>query len=472
MLIGFVVFYLLLNLVVGWWASRKVHTASDFVLAGRSLPYALATMVTFATWFGSETLLGAPREFVHGGVLSIIEEPFGAALGLLIVGMIYAKKLYPLPVLTFSDYFRIRFGGLSEKLSALVMIPSYFGWISAQLVALGLTMHLLLPISTEWGIVIGAVLVMTYTLMGGMWSISITDFLHNLILIAGLLFLAYLMWDKIPDWQVFLAEQPNGFFRFTPKENTTTSWLTYLAAWITIGFGSIPQQDIFQRVMSAASGKIAAKASITAGIMYISIALLPLMIALVGVRLYPELWQDDMLLIPHLVMKFTPYAMQILFLGALLSALLSTTSGAILAPASVLGENLWKPMLKNPSDKSVLLVIRISVVLVTGACIVMAISRQNIFELVGEASAFSLVSLFIPLNAGLWWKRASAMGSHLSMLGGLFVWAYFHFIAPTEIPSIWYGLLASGLGLLVGTYVWPNRSKADQSSPHISPATE
>ena len=455
MLVGFVIFYLLLNLVVGWWASKKVHSTQDFILAGRSLPFALATMVTFATWFGSETMLGAPREFVHGGVLAIIEEPFGAALGLLIVGSIYAKKLYPLPVLTFSDYFRIRFGAISEKLSAIVMIPSYFGWISAQLVALGMTLHLLLPITTEMGIVIGAVLVMTYTLLGGMWSITITDFLHNIILIIGLLFLAYLLLDKIPDWGIFIDQQPAGFFRFIPKENTWVDWLTYSAAWMTIGLGSIPQQDIFQRVMSAKSAKIASKASLAAGMMYLSIAMLPLLIALIAVRLYPSLLAEDDLLIPNLVMKFTPYGVQILFLGALLSALLSTTSGAILAPASVLGENLLKPSLKNPDDKKVLFYIRVSVVLVTGACIWMAITRQNIFELVSEASAFSLVSLFIPLNAGLWWKKASPMGSHLSMIAGLLVWSYFNFINPNDIPSVWYGLVASVIGLLVGTAFYP-----------------
>ena len=455
MLVGFVIFYLLLNLLVGWWASKKVHSTQDFILAGRSLPFALATMVTFATWFGSETMLGAPREFVHGGVLAIIEEPFGAALGLLIVGSIYAKKLYPLPVLTFSDYFSIRFGALSEKLSAIVMIPSYFGWISAQLVALGMTLHLLLPISTEMGIVIGAILVMTYTLLGGMWSITITDFLHNIILIIGLLFLAYLLIDKVPNWGLFIEQQPAGFFRFIPKENTWVDWLTYSASWMTIGLGSIPQQDIFQRVMSAKSAKIASKASLAAGMMYLTIAMLPLIIALVAVRLYPSLLAEDDLLIPNLVMKFTPYGVQILFLGALLSALLSTTSGAILAPASVLGENLLKPSLKNPDDKKVLFYIRVSVVLVTGACIWMAISRQNIFELVSEASAFSLVSLFIPLNAGLWWKKASPMGSHLSMMAGLLVWIYFNFIHPNDIPSVWFGLVASIIGLLLGTAIYP-----------------
>ena len=318
-----------------------------------------------------------------------------------------------------------------------------------------MTLHLLLPITTEMGIVIGAVLVMTYTLLGGMWSITITDFLHNIILIIGLLFLAYLLLDKIPDWGIFIDQQPAGFFRFIPKENTWVDWLTYSAAWMTIGLGSIPQQDIFQRVMSAKSAKIASKASLAAGMMYLSIAMLPLLIALIAVRLYPSLLAEDDLLIPNLVMKFTPYGVQILFLGALLSALLSTTSGAILAPASVLGENLLKPSLKNPDDKKILFYIRVSVVLVTGACIWMAITRQNIFELVSEASAFSLVSLFIPLNAGLWWKKASPMGSHLSMIAGLLVWSYFNFINPNDIPSVWYGLVASVIGLLVGTAFYP-----------------
>jgi Na+/proline symporter len=205
--------------------------------------------------------------------------------------------------------------------------------------------------------------------------------------------------------------------------------------------------------MSAKNEKIAAKASIAAGAMYLTIALLPLFIAFIGVRLYPSLLAEDDLLIPTLVMKFTPRAMQVLFLGALLSALLSTTSGAILAPASVLGENILKPLMRKPSDKVVLLFIRISVVLVTLACIIMAIERQNIFELVGEASAFSLVSLFIPLNAGLWWKRTTPWGSHLSMILGLVFWGYCHFISPSEIPAVWIGLAAGMIGLLVGNQI-------------------
>jgi Na+/proline symporter len=311
------------------------------------------------------------------------------------------------------------------------------------------------------GIVLGALLVMTYTMLGGMWSVTITDFLHNILLILGLIFLFFLLSNKIPNFEKFIESQPKDFFRFIPKNNDFIDWLTYLGAWITIGLGSIPGQDIFQRVMAAKDQKTAVRASILAGLMYLTIAMLPLLISLMAVGIYPSLLNEGSLLIPHLVMKFTPYAMQVLFLGALLSALLSTTSGAILAPASVLGENLIKPLMKNPSDQVVLKIIRISIIIVTTACVFLAISRQNIFELVGEASAFSLVSLFIPLNAGLFWKNTKPLGSHLSMILGLGTWAFFHFFIPVEIPAIWLGLTASSLGLIIGNWIGKRGNNAN-----------
>ncbi|TAH12527.1 MAG: sodium:solute symporter, partial [Runella slithyformis] len=137
MLIFCIIVYLLLNLAVGFWASRRVKNTEDFVLAGRRLPLALATMVTFATWFGSETMMGAPAHFIEGGILSVIEEPFGAALCLILVGVFFARTFYKWNIITFCDFFLIRFGKKAEFLSAVMIIPSYFGWIAAQFVAMG-----------------------------------------------------------------------------------------------------------------------------------------------------------------------------------------------------------------------------------------------------------------------------------------------------------------------------------------------
>ena len=456
MLIFAICAYLLINLAVGLWASRRVKNTEDFVLAGRGLGLGLASMVTFATWFGSETMMGAPSHFLEGGVLSVIEEPFGAALCLILVGVFFAKTFYEWNIITFCDFFLIRFGRSAEFLSAIMIIPSYFGWIAVQLVAMGIVGQVVFGLPLMAGIWIGAGLVMIYTLTGGMWSISITDFLHNIILIIGLIILAYILYSKTGGLMPVINQQPKDFFRFIPKDFSLQSYAEYLAAWITIGLGSIPQQDVFQRVMASKNAKTAVRASILAGCLYLTVAILPLMIALASKTLYPELLQTDTkLIIPNMVLNHAPIWVQMLFFGALISALLSTTSGAILAPATILGENLVKPHFPNISDQNLLKVIRLSVVVVTVFSIFMAISRQDIFELVNESSAFSMVSLFFPLTFGLYWKKANLAGCLTSMVLGLGVWLWCYVVIKTTFPPILYGTFASLIGMLVGTWVSP-----------------
>lgn len=443
-----IVGYLVLNLAIGLWASRRVSTTRDFVLAGRNLPLVLAASATFATWFGSETILGAPSEFIQHGALGIVEDPFGAALCLFLVGIFFARRFYKMNIITFCDFFKIRFGRSAELLSALLIIPSYFSWIAAQLIAMGIVLKIVLGWALLESILLGSGVVIVYTIWGGMWSISITDFLQTIMIIVGLAIVAIICYQKVGGFQPLTKDLPDGFFRFYP-EFTFKSSATYFAAWITIGLGSIPQQDVFQRVMAAKSADTAVKASLIASGMYLSIALLPLFIGLCGHVLYPELEKDSQLIIPNMVLLHTGLPLQILFFGALVSAILSTTSSAIMAPASVLGENIIKFFYPNLTDRQLLLCIRVGILVITAICIFMAATRESIFELVAESSAFSLVSLFIPLATGLYWKRANTAGCLLSMVLGLATWLYCVQI-DTEYPALLYGLLASGIGMVVG----------------------
>ena len=450
MLLFFIALYLLSNVAVGVWAARRVATSQDFVLAGRRLPLFLAASVTFATWFGSETIMGAPAMFVEGGFLSVIEEPFGSALCLFLVGAFFARPLYRLNITTFCDYFRIRFGRSAELLSALMMIPSYLSWITAQLVAIGIVLSVVTDIPREFCIIASAAIVMLYTLLGGMWSISVTDFFHNLIIIVALAVLAVLLWNEVGGWEPIQQRTPIGFFRFIPKANVT-DWLSYIAAWITIGLGSIPQQDVFQRVMAAKTENTSVRASYIASGMYLTIAMLPLFIALSAKLLHPDLPKDNQLIIPNMVMRHGSLPLQVLFFGAVTSAILSVSSGAILAPSAVFGENVVKFFRPDISDRELLKTIRWAVVVITVICVLMSITRDaNIFDLVGESSAFSLVSLFVPLTAGIYWKRANLTGCLWSMVIGFAVWLLCLW-QETDYPPILWGLLASTLGMVGGS---------------------
>jgi len=457
MLLGFVIAYLCVTVLIGWWASTRVHSAKDFVIAGRQLPLVVAASALFATWFGSETLMGASSEFVENGLYGVVEDPFGAALCLILVGAFFARKLYRLNILTFSDFFEIRFSRRAELISAIFLVPSYFGWIAAQLVAMAIILQTLTGMTFITGIIIVTSVVVIYTYIGGMWAVSITDFVQTIMIIIGLVILAIQMHRQVGGFEVVLDSTPEGVFRFTPEPNLH-SIVHYFAAWITIGLGSIPQQDIFQRVMAAKNENVAVRASYLSGFMYLTIAFIPLYIGLCGKILYPELQEGDpQMILPEMVLQHGSMLLQILFFGALLSAILSTTSGAVLAPATVIGENLIKPYIKSMTDQRLLQIMRFSVVLVAVASAIMASMQSNIYDLVAQSSALSLVWLFVPLTAGPYWRKASNRGALLSMTLGIAVWLPCEIIG-TEIPALIWGFLASILGMLVGSFWKPDQT--------------
>jgi solute:Na+ symporter, SSS family len=446
--------YLLFTIALGAWAARRVRSSGDYILAGRSLPMLLSASALFATWFGSETVFGASSEFLHGGLIAVIEDPFGAALCLILFGTFYARKLYQMNLLTLGDLFRVRYGKRAELMAAFLMVPSYFGYIAAQLVAMGLIMNAVADTGIINGILISACIVTFYTFIGGMWAISITDFIQSIFIIVGLAILAYTMAEKAGGAMTILNNVPADTFNFFPDANPK-AFLAWIAAWSVLGLGSVPSQDVFQRVMSSGSSTIAWKSCYIAAGLYLTVAMLPLFISLATRYLYPEqlLADDAQLVLPAMVLAHTALPVQILFFGSLLSAIMSTTSAAMLAPAAILSENIIKPLRKESlSDKQMLLLTRFAVVAMSAMATVLACWRTNIYELVAESSIFSLVSLFVPMTAALYWQRANAFGAMVSMITGMIAWLI-SLNLETEIHPLLYGLIAALIGMLAGNFI-------------------
>ena len=457
MLLFSIIVYLLITVVIGYWASRRVKTSGDFMLAGRSLPLVLSSSALFATWFGSETVFGASSEFLKGGLFAVIEDPFGAALCLVLFGLFFARKLYSMNLLTLGDFFKVRFGKQTELVASAFIVPSYVGYIAAQLLAMGLILNVVTGMEVWQGVVISALVVTFYTYVGGMWAISITDFIQSVIIIGGLVVLAINLSIKAGGISVVLNETHPDTFRFLPNSNVKDI-VIYLGAWSVLGLGSIPSQDVFQRVMSSGSVNTAVRSCYIAAILYLTVAMLPLFISLCVKHLYPEFASGDaQLALPSMVLSHATMPVQILFFGSLLSAIMSTTSSAILAPAAIFSENLVKPLAKGRlSDKQLLLITRISVLGFSLLATIMATMRSNIYELVGESSVLSLVSLFAPLVLGMYWKRASATGALLSMVLGTFTWFVFERM-ETGWPSLVPGLIVSMLAMILGSLVWKKK---------------
>ncbi len=452
----------MLTILVGFWASRRVKTSGDFMLAGRSLPLMLSSTAMFATWFGSETVFGASSQFLEGGLYHVIEDPFGASLCLFLFGMFFARKLYNMNLLTLGDFFKVKYGKSTELVASVFLAPPYIGYIAAQLVAMGLILNVVAGFPLWQGIVISAVVVTLYTYIGGMWAITITDFIQTIIIISGLLALAIIMGIKAGGITHVLAQVPEENFKFLPAPDFKEI-VTYLAAWAVLGLGSIPSQDVFQRAMSSQSSKVAVWSCYIAGFLYLTVAMLPLFISICIKYLYPgEIIGDKQLVLPNMVLLHMGLPIQILFFGSLLSAIMSTTSSAILAPASILSENFIKPIVKHRySDKQFLHLTRICVLIFSVLATIMATMRSNIYELVGESSILSLVSLFAPLVFGLYWKKSSSAGALLSMVLGILTWVIFEFY-ETSWPSLVPATLVSMAAMIAGSIIWPKKLAHDQ----------
>ncbi|MBP7454362.1 MAG: sodium:solute symporter, partial [Ottowia sp.] len=188
----FVMAYLLGTLMIGVWAGRHIKTTSDFALAGRNLPLIMIVTTTFATWFGAETVMGIPAKFVQGGLHSIVEDPFGAGMCLILVGAFFAAKLYRMNLLTIGDYYRQRYGKGVEVFCSVAIILSYLGWVGAQITALGLVFNVLSAgeISTTVGMIIGTLAVLIYVVVGGFLAVAWTDFIQMIVLVVGLTVIA------------------------------------------------------------------------------------------------------------------------------------------------------------------------------------------------------------------------------------------------------------------------------------------
>ena len=480
MLLTLVIAYLLVTIAIGLVAAKRVKTSADFAIAGRHLPLAMIVTTTFATWFGSETVLGIPAKFVNSGLNGVVEDPFGAGSCLILVGLFFAGKLYRMNLLTISDYYRERYGRSVEVICSIIIMVSYLGWVSAQVTALGLVFNLLSDgvISMPLGMTIGVVSVLAYTLFGGMWSVAITDFMQMIILVVGLATLAVFAGNQAGGAdKVWALAVSQDLFKFLPEPNMKDI-LFFVAAAITIMFGSIPQQDVFQRVMSANSLNAATKGPIIGGICYILFAFVPMFLVVSALIIMPEqaaqLIQDDpQKVLPTLVMTQMPFVMQVLFFGALLSAIKSCASATLLAPSVTFTENIWRQFFPHQGDKQSLLAMRVTVLVFSALVLLYAIQMQgsSIYEMVSGAYQVTLVGAFVPLLFGLYWSKATTQGAIFSIALGLSTWLLLLMTpAGEEFPAQLAGVLASLAGMLIGSLA-PQALKNKHGAHHVLQGT-
>jgi SSS family solute:Na+ symporter len=462
-LISSVVVYLLATLGLGLWAGTRIKNTSDFAIAGRSLPLIMVVTTTFATWFGAETVMGIPAKFVQGGMNALIEDPFGAGACLILVGVFFAAKLYRLNLLTIGDYYRERYGKGVEIFCSTAIILSYLGWVAAQITALGLVFSVLTngAMSETVGMIVGTLAVLIYVVVGGFLAVAITDFIQMIVLVIGLSIIAWFSADLAGGVAPVLAMAAKAdLWRFLPPP-TFTDIAMFIGAAVTMMFGSIPQQDVYQRVMSAKNAPSARAGAIIGGASYIMFAFVPMFIVACAVIVMGQgaldiAKNDYQRLLPTFVLTKMPLAMQILFFGALLSAIKSTSSATLLAPSTSFVENIMRHLRPDMSDRQRLFAMRCSIVVFAALVLTYAIMMKgtSIYDLVSSAYQVTLVGAFVPLVMGLYWERATTQGAVLSLVAGVCTWLLFFPQVSSfgaHFPGQLAGLIAAFAGMFAGS---------------------
>ncbi len=465
-----VAIYLVLMIVIGALASKSAGTAEDFMVSGRRMPMWLCTMTLIATWFGAGPMMGAAGQSYQYGLLGVIADPFGAGLVMFLCGFFFVRLFRRLQLLTYVELFDSRFGKVAATVAAIGSIISNTGWTAAMLVAFGLVFQTLTGIPLEIGIVGGAVVVFIYTAAGGMWAVAVTDFVQMLIVTVGLIVLLTVVLIDVGGWSAIEAQLPEETFRMVPPEFTAEQWLAYLRAWLIFGLADVTAQPLIQRAMSARTEQVAQNSFYAAGVGYLTIGMIPVILGIIASVTMPGL-QDPESVVPTLALQHLHPVAIAVFVGALMAAIMSTTDSALLAVASVFATNILPLFKPQASDRLRLLVTRIAIPVFGLFAVYIAIKAKVVFNLITDANSIVLVSIAVPFVAGVWWKKANRTGVLASMAAGFIAWAGTTVFAPNLAGDL-IGLIAGLVTLLVVTPLTQRRDAPRPVRNHLGQPVE
>jgi len=462
MLIWFVVVYLLVSITIGLVAATRVKNTKDYAVAGRHLPLPVVIATVFATWFGAEAIFGVSATFVTKGLNGVAADPFGASMCLMVAGVFFSTQLYKLNIITLGDFYRMRYNRTVEVLTTIAIVISYLGWVAAQIKALGLIFNIITDgvVSEQTGMILGTAIVLTYTTFGGMLSVAVLDFVQMIVVIGGLLYIGSIVADMTGGVATVIEHaRAAGKLDFFPKGADIWVWLTFLGGWLTMMLGSIPQQDVFQRITSAKSAKIALWGSMLGATVYFCFTFVPMFIAYSATLIDPAHYgalvvENSQRVLPYLVLEHTPLLAQVIFFGAVMSAIMSCSSATLLAPSVSFAENIVKGYMPHLSDKGFLKVMRICLI-GFGMCVLFYAlnSERSIFGMVESAYKITLAGAFVPLIFGVFWKKSTSQGALAAIIGGISTWVLIEVLIgeASLVPPQLIGLGVSVVAMVIGS---------------------
>jgi len=442
--IGVVLLYASAMLLLGWFGMRRAKTREDYLVAGRNLGpgFYLGTMA--ATVLGGASTIGTVR---LGYVYGVSGFWLCASLGLGIIGisLFLAKPLLKLKIYTVTQVLERRYNPTARHASAAIMLVYALMIGATSTIAIGTVMQVLFGLPFWVSILLGGGVVVLYSTIGGMWSLTLTDIVQFLIMTIGLVFILLPM--SIGDaggWDALVAKLPQSYFSLT-----TIGWDTILTYFLIYFLGIFIGQDIWQRVFTARSAKVAKLAGSAAGLYCVLYGLAAALIGMAAKVLLPDL-ENVNNAFASIVQLTLPDGIRGLVIAAALAALMSTASAGLLAASTTAAQDLWPLFTGRKGEEGSANENRIFTLLLGIVVLAIALVVSDVISALTLAYNLLVGGMFIPLLGAIYWKRASTLGAIASMLLGSLTAAFFMYSDGLDANTpIYYSLTVGALSFVV-----------------------
>ena len=471
-----VVLYLLVMLFIGWWSSKKISSNTDFMVAGRRLGPFLMAGTLAATEIGGGSSLGVVQQGMQNHGISAAWYIMTMGFAFVILTFL-APKFRAATVKTVPEYFRRRYGKSAGLITAIIMLLPLIGLTAGQFIASSVILSTMLGISYKTAVIIVAVVVTIYSIMGGLWSVTLTDFIQVFLIIIGMIIAVPFAMNLAGGWSNVVANVPaetfDMFKGYSPMAVVSLT-IMYVATF-TVG------QEAVSRYYAARDGKAAKQGSILAAIINFIYAFIPAILGIITLALInmgkfnAEDFADvgARYALPVLAMETMPAIICGLLFAGIISATMSSSDSDLLGAGSIFANDIYRAVLKpDASSEEVMKVTKIVMAVVGVVSMFIALfNTSSLVTLLMFCFTLRAAGAFFPYVLGHYWTGASLAGTIASLISGSVVVVYLEKISGSMLfgmkvsQPIIPGLVVALVFFLVFSKIFPPKVKTTELAP-------
>ena len=439
--------YVAVMLAVGILAAGKSSSMAEFAVSGRNMSLAVCSISIIATWFGSGPMMGSAAAAYAGNKLEVLRDPLVSGVSLLIAGFFFVRTYRRSNRTTHVEFYETRIGNLAGVISSFVNLIAGAIWLGGVLFAFGVVFNTLTGQPAAFGVLAGTAVIVIYTMFGGLKAVAATDVLQMIFIIVGVVILFLVVVSDAGGWQVIVPQLPEHAYDFTPAGNSFKDWFAYFQVWFSSGLVAIGVLSLVQRAMAARNEQVAQNAFYIAGVSYLLFGMIPVTLGYVATITMPGV-ADANAIVPLLAVEHLHPVVVAIFVGAVISAIMSTSDSILLGCGTVISVNLLPRVVKDPSDSLRLAVARWSVPVVAVVSLYTAFNTSSVISAIAIAVSIGFAAMSAPFILSIWWSKLNSVGGFSGIGAGFVTFATVKVLLP-DIPASFAGFWVSLLVAVV-----------------------